>query len=85
MTTAHRPTYHPAVGRVHAGGYRFDVARRQFSSRELPAHMTLKTRADLAGRSGAAEDREALKRALLQGESKHRQGLADGQRAQSEQ
>ena len=63
MTTSHKPTYHPAIGRVHAGGYRFDARRAQFSSRELPAHMTLKQRHDLKHR-----DQEELKRALFDAE-----------------
>jgi protein CWC15 len=44
MTTAHRPTWHPAVGTANQGGYRYHVARQQFSARDLPGHLHLKTR-----------------------------------------
>lgn len=74
MTTSHKPTYHPAIGRVHAGGYRYDTARAQFSSRELPAHMMMKTRQDLIQR-----DQAQLREALLASEKKHRQSIRDGQ------
>ncbi len=80
MTTSHKPTYHPAIGRVHAGGYRFDARRAQFSSRELPAHMTLKQRHDLKHR-----DQEELKRALFDAEKKHRQTIKDGQQRKEEE
>lgn len=79
MTTAHRPTYHPAIGRVHQGGYRYDVARAQFSSREMPAHMTLKSRQDL---NSKAQDQQALKQALFGREQKHKQGSTEEQSRQ---
>jgi hypothetical protein len=83
MTTSHKPTYHPAIGRAHAGGYRFDVARKQFSSRALPAHLTLKVRADLTAASTATRDADALKAALLSAENKHAQAIRDGEEART--
>jgi len=81
MTTAHKPTYHPAIGRTNAGGYRYDVARAQFSSRQLPAHLTMKTRTDLADKDTLAL-KEALRRAedknkAAKREERARQGIVD--------
>jgi len=44
MTTAHKPTYHPAVGSANQGGYRYHAPRQQFSSRDLTAHTRMKYR-----------------------------------------
>lgn len=44
MTTAHRPTFHPAVASANQGGYRYHAPRNQFSARDLTAHTKLKTR-----------------------------------------
>lgn len=44
MTTAHKPTWHPAIGTEHGGGYRYHAPRQQFSVRDLPGHTTLKLR-----------------------------------------
>lgn len=44
MTTAHKPTYHPAVGSATQGGYRYHTPRLQFSSRDMPGQTTLKYR-----------------------------------------
>ena len=44
MTTAHKPTFHPAIGTANQGGYRYLVPRQQFSSRDLPAQLDLKLR-----------------------------------------
>ena len=72
MTTSHKPTYHPAIGRTHAGGYRYDAPRAQYSSRDMATHMTLKTRADLVQR-----DQQQLREALMASENKHKQGIKD--------
>ena len=44
MTTAHRPTWHPVTGGKDQGGNRVTVATRQYSSKDLPGHTTLKYR-----------------------------------------
>eukprot|EP01084_Bolivina_argentea_P180519 311885_1 len=44
MTTAHKPTFHPAIGTANQGGYRYVVPRQQFSSRDLPGQLDLKIR-----------------------------------------
>jgi len=44
MTTAHKPTFHPAVGSANQGGYRYYAPRRQVSSRDLPGQLTMKLR-----------------------------------------
>ena len=44
MTTAHQPTWNPAQGGNDQGGNRSLVPTRQFSSKDLPAHLTLKVR-----------------------------------------
>jgi hypothetical protein len=44
MTTAHKPTWHPAVGGEHAGSYRYLAPRAQFSVRDMPSHTMLKAR-----------------------------------------
>ena len=74
MTTSHRPTYHAAIGRANAGGYRYDAPRAQYSSRDMATHMTLKTRGDIVQR-----DQIALREALLASENKHKQTIKDGQ------
>lgn len=76
MTTSHKPTYHPAIGRIHAGGWRFDAKRAQFHSRDMARQMELKVRMDLKPQTN---DREALKQALFESERKHKQGIKDGQ------
>ncbi|KMS94473.1 hypothetical protein BVRB_021060, partial [Beta vulgaris subsp. vulgaris] len=44
MTTAHKPTYHPAVGSANQGGYRYRTPRLQFSSKDMPGQTRLKYR-----------------------------------------
>ena len=44
MTTAHKPTFHPAVGSQNMGGFRFVAPRVQVSVRDLNAYTTLKYR-----------------------------------------
>lgn len=44
MTTAHRPTWAPAIASKDQGGNRKHVASQQFSSRDLPGHTKLKLR-----------------------------------------
>eukprot|EP00002_Diphylleia_rotans_P013041 TRINITY_DN2539_c0_g1_i1.p1 TRINITY_DN2539_c0_g1~~TRINITY_DN2539_c0_g1_i1.p1 ORF type:complete len:243 (+),score=79.75 TRINITY_DN2539_c0_g1_i1:51-779(+) len=44
MTTAHRPTWAAAVGGSEQGGNRNIAPTRQYSSRDLPGHLKVKTR-----------------------------------------
>lgn len=44
MTTAHKPTWHPAVGTATQGGYRYHAPKAQFSAKDIAAHTQLKTR-----------------------------------------
>jgi len=44
MTTAHKPTWHPAVGTANQGGYRYHAQRVQYSSRDMASHTKLKVR-----------------------------------------
>lgn len=44
MTTAHKPTWHAAIGQASQGGYRYHAPRVQYSSRDIAAHTTLKVR-----------------------------------------
>ena len=68
MTTAHQPTWHPAVGTSSSNRGHFSAmgagASRQYSSRDLPGHTTLKTRTINPVRDFAAElaSREAKAR-----------------------
>mmetsp|Transcript_2024 Transcript_2024/g.3928 ORF Transcript_2024/g.3928 Transcript_2024/m.3928 type:complete len:245 (-) Transcript_2024:90-824(-) len=83
MTTAHKPTFHPAIGTANQGGYRYVVARQQKASRDLPGQLDLKlrqtgqnTQDDIAARDLKAEleAREAAYYDKLTLE-KQRQGL----------
>ena len=44
MTTAHRPTFKPALGGSEQGGNKMMTHTRSFSARELPAYLELKVR-----------------------------------------
>lgn len=70
MTTAHKPTFHPAVGTANQGGYRYFVPRQQFSSRDLPGQLDMKKR-----KPGQNTTEEIAKRDLLaelqSGEAEH--------------
>ncbi|TYZ68136.1 hypothetical protein PybrP1_000936 [[Pythium] brassicae (nom. inval.)] len=68
MTTAHRPTWHAAVGQQNEGGWQAGGAlSAQFSARDLPSHKKLKYRC------GTANEVELLDlRAELEGkEQRH--------------
>ena len=45
MTTAHRPTWHTARGGTEQGGNVLINPSRAYSSKDMPAHTTLKERA----------------------------------------
>ena len=44
MTTAHRPTYHSAVGGTEQGGNKIFVPSRQYSAKDLPEQLAMKDR-----------------------------------------
>jgi len=71
MTTAHKPTYHPAVGSATQGGYRYHAPRAQFSVKDVAAHTVLKVRQP---GQGAPEDIAVrdLKAELQQREREHK-------------
>lgn len=77
MTTAHKPTFHPAVGTANPGGYRYYAPKAQYSSRDLPGQLTLKTRGAGQGTSAEIQQRD-LKAELLKKEKEHFQKKEDG-------
>ncbi|KNC83839.1 hypothetical protein SARC_03921 [Sphaeroforma arctica JP610] len=69
MTTAHRPTWTPAIG----GGTARDQGKTfQYSSRDLPSELTLKTRKRAPGDEADEYDRLDLKEDLLRKERESR-------------
>ena len=82
MTTAHRPTYHPAVGSANSGGFRFHGPRLLVHSRDLRAHTQLKTRQPGQGGEEEMKERSAaeLQRQLQRREQQHREGKGAGGR-----
>ena len=75
MTTAHRPTWHTAKGGTEQGGNVLINPSRAYSSKDMPAHTTLKVRATGQGniQEQTAQD---FKRDLLSREVKSRDGAA---------
>ena len=53
MTTAHRPTWNSAKGGSEQGGNLLVQPSRAYSSKDMPAHKTLKSRA--IGQGSSAE------------------------------
>lgn len=70
MTTAHKPTWHPAVGGGSQGGWRYHAPRLQYSSRDMAAHTKLKTRQIGQNAPEELEVRD-FKAELLEKEQKH--------------
>ena len=53
MTTAARPTFHPAVGGEDQGYFRMEAGTRQLSVKDMPGHTRLKMRkAQVLGNNG---------------------------------
>ncbi|UPR04781.1 pre-mRNA-splicing factor Cwf15/Cwc15 [Chloropicon primus] len=70
MTSAARPTWAPAKGSEDQGGSKMFGSRTSYSSKDLPGHKELKSRA--LGQDGAEEvGKRDLKRELLEKEAKH--------------
>lgn len=84
MTTAHKPTWTPAVGAstgdmMMQGNYRGAVSH-QFSARDMPSHLKIKMRKH--GQSTQAEIRgKDLRRELEEREQKHFAGKGSGHAA----
>jgi len=76
MTTAHKPTWHPAVGGGAQGGYRYHAPRLQFSSRDMAAHTKLKIRQPGQSAPDEVEARD-LKAELRDREAKHQKKLVE--------
>jgi protein CWC15 len=49
MTTAHKPTWRPAIGGEEQGGNRMLVPTRQYSAKDLPGMLHMKKRAQGQG------------------------------------
>ncbi|MEW5302110.1 MAG: hypothetical protein WDW36_004920 [Sanguina aurantia] len=71
MTTAHRPTWAPAVGGEEQGGARWFVKSKQVSSKNAPGQTTLKFRVEGQG-TGAEVNKRDLRAELEAKELKHR-------------
>ena len=70
MTTAHRPTWNPVTGGRDQGGNRVLVQSRQYSSKDLPGHTSLKFRGP--GQGGKEEIKEKnFKAELLRKETEN--------------
>jgi len=74
MTTAHKPTWHPAVGTAHQGGYRYHASRVQYSSRDMASHTKLKVRQVGQNAPEEMESRDA-KAELEDRERKHQEKI----------
>lgn len=80
MTTAHRPTWHAAKGGSEQGGNVLVNPSRAYSSKDMPAHTSLKERApgqgNLQEQSKVDFRRELLEReAELAGKKRRREPL----------
>lgn len=72
MTTAHKPTYNPAVGYEDRGGSLRGPASRAVSAKDQPGHKNLKYRQE--GQSAPSDIRaKDLKAELEERERKHRE------------
>jgi len=70
MTTAHKPTYHAAIGRATQGGYRYHAPRQQYSARDIATHTKLKFRQPGQNTTDDIDTRD-LKAELAEKEDKH--------------
>ena len=71
MTTAHRPTFKSSIGGANQGGNKLYQPTKQFSSRDLPGHLSLKTRRPGQGTIKEVNKRD-FKKELLEKEAKQR-------------
>ena len=70
MTNAHRPTWKAAVGGSEQGGNTLYIPTRQYSSRDMPSHLKLKTRQEGQGTEGEA-NKVDFRRNILEREQQH--------------
>ena len=64
MTTAHRPTFHAAIGGKEQGGGRYIAGVSRTHVHDLPGQMSIKKRAPGQGAAGDVADKAALRAAL---------------------
>jgi len=76
MTTAHKPTWHPAVGGGAQGGYRYHAPRMQYAARDMAAHTKLKIRQVGQAAPDEVEARD-LKAELKDREEKHQKKILE--------
>ena len=69
MTTAHRPTFHAAVGGKEQGGGRYIAGVTRTHVHDLPGMLSIKTRAP--GSAGDVASKEELRAALEAKEIAH--------------
>jgi protein CWC15 len=62
MTTAARPTFHPAVGGEDQGYFRMEAGTRQISVKDMPGHTRLKMRRE--AQKTVSKTREELRAEL---------------------
>ena len=60
MSTAHRPTFHPAVGSSTPGGYRYNAPRQSVHSKDQHAQLTLKYRHSQPSSAATDDARQQL-------------------------
>ncbi|KAM3147262.1 hypothetical protein pb186bvf_000513 [Paramecium bursaria] len=58
MTTAHRPTFKPAIGGSEQGGNKMLVHTRSYHSKDLPAYLKLKLREKGQGTQDELKDKD---------------------------
>jgi len=71
MTTAHRPTFKSTMGGSNQGGNKLYQPTKQYSSRDLPGHLKLKTLKPGQGTIKETMNRN-FKKELLEKEAKQR-------------
>ncbi len=83
MTNAHRPTWKAAVGGSEQGGNILYIPSRQYSSRDMPSHLSLKTRHE--GQGTEAEARKIdFRRDIMAREGKYYEEKQGGKRSEPE-
>ena len=85
MSTAHRPTFHPAVGSSNPGGFRYNAPRQVVHSKDQQAHVALKYRHSQPASTATddakqqledREDRARADRKRHRGDNEHDSGEA---------
>ena len=81
MTTAHRPTFHAAVGGKEQGGGRYIAGVSRQHVHDLPGQMSLKTRQFGQGTSSEISSKDELRAALEAREGVHMKAIGKALRA----